>query len=125
MLILPTTQPEDIAQFGIRLAEAWKLGREARRRRRHPHRRQGRSRAAHRSGSTASKARSPTSLSSRIINDTIVPLFKQGDFYGGINAGVDQMIRVIDGEPLPAPDQSWKPEQLGGTPLPIPADRRR
>ena len=39
--------------------------------------------------------------SSRIINDTIVPLFKQGDFYGGINAGLDQMLRVVDGEPLP------------------------
>ena len=36
--------------------------------------------------------------SSRIINDTIAPLFKQGDFYGGVNAGLDQMIRVIDGE---------------------------
>ena len=41
-------------------------------------------------------------LSSRIINDTIAPLFKQGDFYGGINAGLDQVMRVIDGEPLPA-----------------------
>ena len=38
------------------------------------------------------------STSSRIINDTIVPLFKQGDFNGGVNAGVDQMIRVVDGE---------------------------
>ena len=36
--------------------------------------------------------------SSRIINDTIAPLFKQGDFNGGVNAGLDQMIRVIDGE---------------------------
>ena len=51
VLILPTTQPEDIAQFGIRLAEAWKIGRKAHRRRRDPHRRQGRSRAAHRSRS--------------------------------------------------------------------------
>ena len=58
--------------------------------------------------STASKACSPMRLSSRIINDTIVPLFKQGDFAGGINAGVDQMMKVVDGEPLPAPDRSWK-----------------
>jgi uncharacterized protein len=28
VLIVPTTQPEDIAQFGIRVAEAWKIGRQ-------------------------------------------------------------------------------------------------
>ncbi len=40
--------------------------------------------------------------SSRIINDIIAPLFKQGDYFGGVNAGLDQMLKVIDGEPLPA-----------------------
>lgn len=40
--------------------------------------------------------------SKRIISEIITPRFKQGDFYGGIAAGLDQMIRVIDGEPLPA-----------------------
>jgi len=44
----------------------------------------------------------------RIISDTIVPLFRQGDFYGGINAGLDQMIRIADGEPLPPPDLEWQ-----------------
>jgi uncharacterized protein len=43
--------------------------------------------------------------SKRIISETITPRFKQGDFYGGITAGIDQMIRVIDGEPLPTPRQ--------------------
>jgi uncharacterized protein len=41
--------------------------------------------------------------SKRIISETIAPRFRQGDFNGGITAGVEQMIRVIDGEPLPAP----------------------
>ena len=50
----------------------------------------------------------PDALAGRIINDTIAPLFKQGDFYGGINAGVDQAIRVVDGEALPAPDRGWQ-----------------
>jgi uncharacterized protein len=45
--------------------------------------------------------------SKRIISEIITPRFKQGDFYGGITAGVDQIIRVIDGEPLPQP--SGKP----------------
>ena len=99
VLILPTTEPEDIAQFGIRLAEAWKLGRKG-----------------VDDGAILIVAKDDRAMrievqyglegvltdatASRIINDTIVPLFKQGDFYGGINAGVDQMLRVVDGEPL-------------------------
>jgi len=107
VLILPTTQPEDIAQFGIRLGEAWKIGR-----------------AGPDDGAILIVAKDDRAMrievgrglegaltdviASRILNDTITPLFKQGDFNGGVNAGLDQIIRVIDGEPLPAPDQSWK-----------------
>ena len=50
---------------------------------------------------------------SRIIREVIMPRFREGDFYGGINAGVDRMIRVIDGEPLPAP-ASPAPQVGGG-----------
>jgi uncharacterized protein len=107
VLILPTTQPEDIAQFGVRLMETWQLGRKG-----------------IDDGALLIVAKDDRALrievqyglegvltdatSGRIINDTIVPLFKQGDFYGGINAGVDQMLRVVDGEPLPEPDKTWK-----------------
>jgi uncharacterized protein len=108
VLILPTTQPEDIAQFGVRLAEAWKVGRKgiddgailivAKD-----------DRALRIETQYGLEGALPDALAGRIINDTIVPLFKQGDFYGGVNAGVDQMIRVVDGEPLPAPDPQWKP----------------
>jgi uncharacterized protein len=102
VLILPTTQPEDIAQFGIRLADAWKIGR-----------------GKIDDGAILIVAKNdrtmrievgralPDATASRIINDTIAPLFKQGDFYGGVNAGLDQMIRVVNGEPLPAPDERW------------------
>jgi len=112
VLILPTTQPEDIAQFGVRLLEAWKLGRKG-----------------IDDGAALIVAKDDREVrievqyglegvltdvtSSRIINETIVPLFKQGDFAGGINAGVDQMLRVVDGEPLPPPDQSWKSKRSG------------
>ncbi|HEX9837475.1 MAG TPA: TPM domain-containing protein, partial [Alphaproteobacteria bacterium] len=50
---------------------------------------------------------------SRIIREAIAPRFREGDFYGGINAGVDRMIRVIDGEPLPEP-ASPSPQVGGG-----------
>ena len=41
--------------------------------------------------------------SKRIISEVITPAFREGDFYGGIKAGIDQIIRVIDGEPMPEP----------------------
>ena len=44
--------------------------------------------------------------SKRIISEVIAPQFKQGDFYGGLSAGIERMIRVIDGEPLPQPQRS-------------------
>lgn len=118
LLILPTTQPEDIAQFGVRLAEAWKVGR------------QGVD-----DGAILIVAKDDRALrietqyglegvltdvaSGRIINETIVPLFKQGDYYGGVNAGLDQMIRLIDGEPLPAPDAAWQSGRSNGPPIPF------
>ena len=45
----------------------------------------------------------------RIIDEDITPKFKAGDFAGGIAAGVERMIRVIDGEKLPAPEPAhWR-----------------
>jgi uncharacterized protein len=49
----------------------------------------------------------------RIVAEVITPRFREGDFFGGISAGVDRMIRVIDGEPLPAPARS-APQVDGG-----------
>lgn len=106
VLIVPTTEPEAIEQYGIRVADAWKLGREA-----------------SDDGALLLVAKNDRRLrievgrglegaltdatSNRIIDETIVPLFRQEDFYGGIEAGLDRMISVIDGEPLPQPDPGW------------------
>ena len=118
VLVVATTQPEDIAQYGIRVAEAWKVGR-----------------AKIADGAILIVAKDdramrievghglegalPDVTTSRIVNDTIAPLFRQGDFFGGVNAGVDQMLRVIDGEPLPEPDKAW--ERKSARELPGPA----
>jgi len=40
----------------------------------------------------------PDIIAGRIINNTILPAFKQGDYYGGINAGVDDLISFTKGE---------------------------
>lgn len=102
VLIVPSTQPEVIEQYSIRVAEQWKLGRKK-----------------VDDGAILLVAKDDRTLrievgyglegalndavSKRIISETIVPRFQQGDFYGGIAAGVDSMIRVVDREPLPPP----------------------
>jgi uncharacterized protein len=113
VLIVPTTEPEDIAEFGIRVAEAWKLGREnvddgaillvAKDDRR-----------MRIEVGYGLEGALPDAVARRITDETISPRFKQGDFYGGIDAGLEQIIKVIDGEPLPEPDRSWSPPPGAG-----------
>ncbi len=55
----------------------------------------------------------PDAIAKRIIEDDIVPRFKQGDFYGGIRAGVDRIMRVVEGEKLPPPGVRTHPEARG------------
>jgi len=111
VLILPSTQPEDIEQYGIRVAEQWKLGRKgvddgaillvAKNDRR------VRIEVGYGLEGALSDA-----ISNRIIDETISPHFKLGDYDAGVEEGVKQMISVADGEPLPEPDRRW--EHKGG-----------
>jgi uncharacterized protein len=103
VLIVPTTDQETIEQFSIRAAETWKIGRKkiddgallvvAKNDRR--------LRIEVGYGLEGSLTDATTK---RIIDEDITPKFKSGDFVGGIAAGVNRMIKVIDGEPLPAPE---------------------
>jgi uncharacterized protein len=107
VLLVPTTQPEDIDQYSIRVAEAWKPGRKkvddgvillvAK------NDRKIRIEVGYGLEGVITDA-----MTRRIREETITPLFRQGDFAGGIDAGVDQMIKLIDGEPLPPPDRRWR-----------------
>jgi uncharacterized protein len=113
VLIVPTTQPEAIEQFSIRVAEQWKLGRKK-----------------VDDGAILVVAKDDHALrievgyglegaltdiaSKRIISDIIAPRFREGDFDGGIAAGVDAMVKVIDGEPLPAPQPRSRTGSPGG-----------
>src|SRR3954451_10392736 len=105
VLIVPTTDPETIEQYSIRVAEAWKIGRKK-----------------IDDGAILVVAKNDHHLrievgyglegalndvtSRRIIDEIITPKFRGGDFAGGISAGVDRIIGVIDGEPLPTPSRS-------------------
>jgi uncharacterized protein len=104
VLIVATTAPEEIEPYALRVAEVWKLGR-----------------SKVDDGAILVIAKDDRTLrievgyglegalndatAKRIISETIVPRFKQQDYFGGIEAGVGQIIRVIDGEPLPAPNK--------------------
>ncbi len=102
VLILPTTRPEEIEQYSMRVAEAWKIGRKG-----------------IDDGLLLTVAKDdrrlrievgyglegviPDSAASRVIEERITPRFREGDFYGGIRDGVDQLIRLAEGEKLPPP----------------------
>src|ERR1700744_188973 len=102
VLIVPTTAPETIEQYSIRVAEAWKIGR-----------RKIDDGALLMVAKDDHKIRIEVGYglegaltdvtARRIIDEIITPKFRSGDFAGGISAGVDRIVGVINGEPLPAP----------------------
>jgi uncharacterized protein len=107
VLIVPTTQPETIEDYSIRVVEAWKLGRKG-----------------VDDGALLIVAKNDHALriengyglegvltdvaSNRIIENTMVPLLRQGQYFPAISAGIEQMMGLIDGESLPPPDRSWQ-----------------
>ena len=121
VLIVPTTQPEEIEQYSIRVADAWKTGRKGvddgailliaqqdRRMRIEVGR--------------GLEGALTDLVSNRVIDETIRPAFRAGEFGAGIEAGVDRVIGVIDGEELPPPDPRWSDGKresggLSGAPL--------
>ena len=99
VMITGTTFPEPIESFSIRVADAWKIGRK------------GVS-----DGVLVVVAKSdrtmrlevgyglegaiPDAVARRLIDEVFIPGFREGKFYEGLEAGVDRLIKVIDGEPL-------------------------
>jgi len=108
ILIVPTTGEETIEQFSIRVAEAWKIGRRKiddgallviAKNDRHLRIEVG----------YGLEGALTDATTRRIIDEVITPKFKAGDFAGGVRAGIERMIRVIDGEKLPAPEpEHWQ-----------------
>ncbi|MDB5846348.1 MAG: hypothetical protein JWP29_100 [Rhodoferax sp.] len=102
VLLVPTTQPEDIFGYANRVANTWKIGRKgigdgllivvAKN-----------DRKLRIEVAKTLEGAIPDLAASRIIDEAITPRFKQNDFAGGIDAGVDQAMALIRGEALPAP----------------------
>ncbi len=115
VLIVPTTQPETIEEYSIRVADQWRLGRKgvddgailliAKN-----------DRAARIEVGRGLEGALPDVIASRIIDQVLVPRFRQGDFAGGIEESVTRMLAVIEGEPLPAAERraTRSPQGSGG-----------
>ncbi|MEZ5565244.1 MAG: TPM domain-containing protein [Gammaproteobacteria bacterium] len=102
VLLVPTTEPETIEQYALRVAEAWKLGRQKID--------DGllllvaiKDRTARIEVGYGLEGAIPDATANRIMDEYLVPHFRDGDYAGGINAAVDRLIGLIDGEPLPPP----------------------
>jgi uncharacterized protein len=114
VLVVPTTTPEAIEDYGIRVADAWKIGQKG-----------------NDNGAIFIVAKDDKRMrievgygfegvltdvtSRRIIAENVAPLFSQGKFAEGIDAGVDRIIAVVDdGNPLPPPGKTArKPARSG------------
>lgn len=105
VVMVPTTAPEDIADYTQRLGDAWKIGRRDvgdgvllvvakndRRLRIAP--------------AKTLEGALPDLLAKRIIDEALTPAFRKGDYAGGLHAGIDRLSAVIAGEALPEPSSN-------------------
>lgn len=102
VLIVPSTQPETIEQYSIRVTDQWKLGRKgvddgvllllAKD-----------DRTLRIEVGYGLEGSIPDAIANRIIEELMVPKLRQGDFAGAIGAGIDGILQRISGEPLPEP----------------------
>ena len=100
VLLLPSTAPESIEQFSMRVVETWKLG--------HKGRDDGvlllvakNDRRLRIEVGYGLEGKIPDAIARRVIDEAITPLFKQGDFAGGIAEGVTQLAALIEGQSSP------------------------
>jgi uncharacterized protein len=118
VLLVATTAPESIEQYSLRVAEAWKLGRA------------GvddgvlllvavQDRRARFEVGYGLEGAVPDALARRIIAETLAPRFAEGDYAGGLTAGLDALIGLIRGEPLPPAEPSASPDVEPWAALPV------
>jgi uncharacterized protein len=107
VLVVPTTQPEDIAQYAQRAYDQWKLGRKGvddgvlvvvakddRRARIQP--------------GYGLEGAIPDATAARVIQEYMAPKFRSGDYGGGLVDATGVLVKLIDGEPRCSP-RSWSP----------------
>lgn len=116
ILLVPTTAPETIEQYAIRVAEQWQLGRK------------GvddgllivaalQDRTLRLEVGYGLEGVVPDAIAKRVISEIMLPHFRQNDYYAGLAAGVDNLAKLIEGEPLPEPQpqQNRGADDVGNT----------
>ena len=102
ILLVPTTQPEDITAYANRVFNAWKPGRQ----------RIGdglllvvakQDRKIRIEVARALEGAIPDLAAKQIIDEVLTPRFRQGDFAGGLDQAADRLMALVRGEALPAP----------------------
>jgi uncharacterized protein len=118
ILLVPTTQPETIEQYSIRVAEAWRLER--------PGVQDGllivvakQDRSVRIEVGYGLEGAVPDVLANRIIDQVIVPRFRAGDYFGGLRDALERLIALIEGEPLPEPAPGGRSVEGIGSVLPL------
>jgi uncharacterized protein len=119
VLIVPTTGIEDIADFTQRVGDAWKIGRRGvgdglllvvakndRKMRIAP--------------AKTLEGAIPDLTARRIIDETLTPAFRAGDFGGGLSTAVDRIASLIKGEALPAPSHKTYGDRNPGDGIDLP-----
>ena len=112
VVLVPSTQPEDIASYANRVANSWKIGRKA----------IGdglllivavQDRRLRIEVAKTLEGAIPDLAAKRIIDEAITPRFKQGDYAGGIDAGLTRIMGLISGEALPEPNRKASKDAAG------------
>jgi uncharacterized protein len=120
VLLVGSTEPEAIEQFGIRVADQWKLGRKGIDdgvilivARDNP----GSLRRLRIEAGRGVQGSLTDAQSKRVLQDVIAPHFRQNDYYGGLAAGVSAITGLLDAEKLPAPQRRETQSATGDDPL--------
>jgi uncharacterized protein len=113
VLMVPSTAPEDIASYANRVGNAWKIGRKdigdglillvAKN-----------DRKLRIEVAKTLEGAIPDLMAKRVIDQAIAPRFKEGDFAGGIDTGLEQIMGLIRGEALPAPAATFSDSEGSG-----------
>ena len=102
VLVIPSTAPETIEEYAVRAFESFKLGRKgvddglllivAKD-----------DRKVRIEVGYGLEGAIPDITAGRVIQEYMVPKFRQGDYAGGIVDATRQLVNLVDGEPLPEP----------------------